>query len=403
LGKEIIVNTYANQTNNFASDLSPEGDSLPGFTYKQGGPARVLVVDDENGPRQALRMLLKEEYAVDMADSVANAMTVLEDKPVDVIVSDIRMPTETGLDLLRKVRTRFPDVQVIILTGYGHLDTAMKAVEYGAFAYLEKPFDNDVMLDKVRACMQRHQHEEDRRALEYLALEANRFETLGRLVSGTLHDLGTPMTVLSSHLEILMEEPEGKPLLPRLETMRSQVEHCSDLVRTTMNFLRQSPEKQSTFSMNEAVALCMEVAKPLFRRLGVVSTLSLSTNLGPSQGDVVLIRQAVLNLINNACQAMADVDGDRELEISTWRDSDKIYLSVHDTGPGVPEELRDKIFDTLYTTKGNEGTGLGLVVVRSVMHRYGGEVSLAEDSSHGAKFVLSFPATESITTSTETT
>ena len=390
-----------NQLESLAVRTSAETQSFPGYSYEKRDTARILVVDDENGPRQALRMLLKEEYTVEMAASVAEAMTVLEKKPIDVIVSDIRMPTETGLDLLRKVRAQFPDVQVIILTGYGQLDTAMKAVEYGAFAYLEKPFDNNVMLDKVRACMQRHQHEEDRRALEFLALEANRFETLGRLVSGTLHDLGTPMTVLSNHLELLMEEPEGKPILSRLETMRSQVEHCTDLVRTTMNFLRQSPETSTAFSMNEAISLCVDVATPLFKRMRIECSLSLGENLGATRGDIVLVRQAILNLINNACQAMEEVEGQRVLTISTWRDAKKVYLSVQDSGPGVPLDQRDRIFDTLYTTKGNDGTGLGLVVVRNVMHRYGGEVFLAEDNDRGAQFILVFPNNKETVSNTD--
>ena len=154
--------------------------------------ASILVVDDENGPRQALRMLLKEEHDVLLASSVAEAMVVLAQTPIDIIITDIRMPTETGLDLLRKVRQHYPEVEVLILTGYGELDTALEAIEYGAFAYLEKPFDKDLMLQKIRACAEKHKQDQNRRALEYLALEANRFETLGRLVSGTLHDLGTP-------------------------------------------------------------------------------------------------------------------------------------------------------------------------------------------------------------------
>lgn len=357
---------------------------------------RVLVVDDENGPRQALRMLLKEDYEVLLASSVRAAMTLLESEHVDLIITDIRMPDLTGIDLLRYVRRQHQDVQVIILTGYGQLDTAMEAIEHGAFAYLEKPFDNDVMLAKVYHCLQRKRHEEERRALEYLAMEANRFETLGRLISGTLHDLGTPLSVIGTHVDLLMSETEGDVPQKRLETIQSQVQHCNDLVRTTMNFLRQTPQGRSALQLNNIVMFCLEVARPLLLSQQVVVLTRLRKELTTLTGDVVLVRQAVLNIIYNACQAMESQDEPRQLGIESYEDDEWVYLAVQDTGPGVPDPERDRIFDTLYTTKGGKGTGLGLAVVNNVMQRHGGKVQLEQESGIGAKFTLRFPKEHSL-------
>ena len=103
---------------------------------------RVLVVDDENGPRQALRMLLKEQYEVFLAPDVPAALDIVDREPIDLVITDLRMPKRSGVELLREVKAAHPDVQVLIVTGYGQLETAMKAVEYGAFAYFEKPYDN---------------------------------------------------------------------------------------------------------------------------------------------------------------------------------------------------------------------------------------------------------------------
>ena len=148
------------------------------------------------------------------------------------------MPEKSGVDLLREVKQIDSDIQVIIFTGYGQLETAMKAVEYGAFAYMEKPFDNSVMLDMVRSAHAKHRQEKERRMFEKLALEASRFETLGRVVSGMMHDMGTPLTVINSHIELLLMKPDRDDLLKRLETMKSQVQYCADLARSTMNYLR---------------------------------------------------------------------------------------------------------------------------------------------------------------------
>lgn len=359
-----------------------EGELLP----------RMLVVDDENGPRQSLRMLLNESYDVELADEVDSALRILEERPVDVIITDIRMPRKTGLDLLREVREHYPDIQVIILTGYGQLDTAMEAIDGGAFAYMEKPFDNEAMLEKVRACVERRKEEQRRRTMEYLALEANRFETMGQLVSGTLHDMATPLSIIGTHLEILMRNPEQTDLLKRLETMKQQAHYCNELVRNTMQFLRQQGEHKAAFNINNVVNTCLEVARPYLAGKQVTIVTDLTPALPGCRGEMVLVHQAILNLVYNGCQAMQHPVNRRELRLETWEEPGWVCLAVEDSGPGIPAEQRERIFDTLYTTKGAAGTGLGLTVVRNVMRRHGGDVCIEDNGETGARFVLRFPA-----------
>jgi len=363
----------------------------PARVGRRSSRSRLLIVDDENGPRQALRMLLKEDHDVELASGVLPALAILREKPIDIIITDIRMPQQTGLDLLRISKQQNPDVQVIILTGYGELGTAMEAIEHGAFAYLEKPFDNDIMLDKVRACIEKQRQEDDRRALEYLAIEANRFETVGRLVSGTMHDLGTPLSVIGTHLEVVLADPQKPDLPRRLETMKSQVQHCMDLVHTTMGFLRHSAYERESFDFNEMVRLCVEVVRPLLTSGHITVAMDLGEDVRRFSGYLVLVRQAVINLIHNACQALDARSEERLILLQTWMHEGVLHFAVEDNGPGVDAESRDRIFETLYTTKGEKGTGLGLTVVRNVMDRHGGAVHLEAGSSRGARFVLSFP------------
>lgn len=352
---------------------------------------RILVVDDENGPRQSLRVVLKEHYEVRLAEGVDEALSLLEQFTVNLIITDIRMPHRTGIDLLREVRGRGDEIDVILLTGYGELGTAMEAMNHGAFAYLEKPFDHQEMLAKVAACIERQLRERDRRAMERLAIEANRFSTLGRMMSGTMHDLGTPLSVLGANLEILYCAAETEQARHRLGTMRDQLLHCTDLVRTAMNFLRQPPAGSAQFSLNGAVEMCLDVARPVLRRHGVEVRKQLAADLPACRGELILVRQAVLNLIYNACQAMQDEAGVRHLILETQPLADGILLSVEDTGPGVPLKDRERIFGSMYTTKGKDGTGLGLTVVRNVMGQHGGTARLVASAGKGARFELQFP------------
>src|ERR1700758_3854642 len=110
---------------------------------------QVLVIDDEMGPRESLRMLLKPDYHVDTADCVEAGIKLLKEKQPDTIVMDIRMPGMTGIEGLRKIREIDPHLSVIMLTGFGALDTAKEALRLGANDYISKPFDAGEMREVI--------------------------------------------------------------------------------------------------------------------------------------------------------------------------------------------------------------------------------------------------------------
>jgi len=380
--------SLAAQMQSSAEDAESSGR---GGGTPEGRQPTILVVDDENGPRLAVRMLLMEDYRVLMADAVEEAIAILENEEVDLVISDIRMPGQTGVELLRYARLNYPDVEVILLTGYGQLETAKQAVECGAYAYLEKPFDNTEMLDHVSRALEKRRHELERQHLERLALEANRFDLLGRIVSGLIHDLGSPLSVAGSHLELMLLDGPKDNAEDRIRLILSQVTLCSEVVRSTLNFLRHRSHDQTALQLDEIAEQCLELAHPIIRKQAITVHRDFQQDLPSVQGDFILLRQAVLNLINNACQAMEDQENAQELELATRSDENWISLSVRDTGSGVPQHVRNKVFDTFYTTKGKEGTGLGLAAVRNIMWRHGGEVRLANHAQGGALFSLRFP------------
>jgi signal transduction histidine kinase len=144
--------------------------------------------------------------------------------------------------------------------------------------------------------------------------------------------------------------------------------------------------------MNSAVQVCMEVAHPLLTRQAIKVQTELSPNISICIGDFVLVRQALLNLIYNACQAMEGQQRSRELHIRTTTENGCLVLTIEDTGPGIPKKNKERIFHTLYSTKGKKGTGLGLSVVKNVMQQHDGQVLLEQEKGRGARFKLVFPA-----------
>jgi len=174
--------------------------------------------------------------------------------------------------------------------------------------------------------------------------------------------------------------------------VRSQAEHCSILVRKAMAFLRDQENNFTIICLNDVVNSCIEVATPLLARKGMTLTSELSPDISLIHGDLVLLRQALLNLIVNASQAMENKTGQPQIHIKSWMEGEDIFVSVKDTGPGVPPNMELRIFEAFYTTKGKNGNGIGLAAVSDIMSRHNGEITLEQNDDCGACFKMRFPA-----------
>ena len=180
---------------------------------------QVLVIDDEMGPRESLRMLLKPSYTVHTADSVEKGLQLLTEKRPDAIVMDIRMPGTTGIEGLRKIRQIDPHLSVIMLTGFGALETAKEALRLGANDYISKPFDAREMREVISRNVERtrvHRTTENAageikelnsRLLEELA-QKERLASLGQASAEFVHDIGNPLTIVWGYVQLLAKKLE---------------------------------------------------------------------------------------------------------------------------------------------------------------------------------------------------
>src|SRR6266581_1940619 len=181
---------------------------------------QVLVIDDEMGPRESLRMLLKPDYNVHTADCVDAGIRLLKEKQPDTVVMDIRMPGATGIEGLRKIREIDPHLSVIMLTGFGALETAQEALRLGANDYINKPFDAGEMRKVIGRNVERTRvqrageraaaeiKELNNRLLKELA-QKERLASLGQASAEFVHDLGNPLTIVWGYVQLLAKKLEG--------------------------------------------------------------------------------------------------------------------------------------------------------------------------------------------------
>ena len=178
---------------------------------------RLLVIDDELGPRESLRFLFKDTYEVTCAESVDKGVVELRKNPPDAIIMDIKMPGKTGIQGLREIRALDPLVSIIMLTGFGSLETAQEAIRHGATDYLKKPFDTDEMR-RVAGPSAVATARKRASAAASSALTA----VTGQLAAGTLaslgevlefvHDLNNPLSVINGYVRCSSDIKDRKSL-----------------------------------------------------------------------------------------------------------------------------------------------------------------------------------------------
>jgi PAS domain S-box-containing protein len=232
--------------------------------------------------------------------------------------------------------------------------------------------------------------------------QSEKLTAMGSLLAGVAHELNNPLSIVMGRASLLAEKTEGTPLNADAERIRTAAERCGRIMRTFLNMARNRPAQKAPVPLNELARAAADMLGYTLRAHGIAIDLRLAAELPAVMADPDQIGQVVLNLIVNAQQALAQHAGPRQISVQTGLDTSaadgpRAWLSVADSGAGVPEALRAQIFDPFFTTKGDGvGTGLGLSVSRSIVRDHAGELTLEPPPAlGGAVFRLVLPVAES--------
>ena len=372
---------------------------------------KVLIIDDEMGPRESLRMLLKPNYQVHTADNVELGLQLLQENAPDAIVMDIRMPGTNGIDGLRKIREIDPYLSVIMLTGFGALETAQEALRLGANDYINKPFDAAKMREVISRNVERtvaHRKsveaaqeikELNQRLMGELA-QKEHLASLGQASAEFVHDLSNPLTIVWGYVQILAKKLEqsgygssngaGASSPRELNIIEQNVRLCRDLLTMWQSYGSTRGTRPTPLSISQIVR---EVVKSS-GGMAVESGVELNCNICEEEctvlGEPTQLTRAIQNVIMNAIQASAEKKG--SVAVSCVAKDFYADIRVEDTGYGIPAEQMSKIFEPYFTTKqGKNGTGLGLYITKKVIEDHHGSIKVESTPQVGTAFTLRLP------------
>ncbi|HEX9120726.1 MAG TPA: ATP-binding protein [Terriglobales bacterium] len=223
---------------------------------------------------------------------------------------------------------------------------------------------------------------------------SRRLAAIGRLTSGVAHEVRNPINAIMVHLEVLREkikkiDPESKR---HMDVIGSEIQRLDRVVQTLVDFTKPVELRLGDTDLRRVVEDVSLLAAPEAARHGVTVGCELPTEPLVVKADADLVKQAVLNIALNGIQAMPDGGA---LNLAARREDDAIEIEVRDQGPGIPPEIRDKIFNLYYTTK-KSGSGIGLAMSYRVMQLHNGSMEFESEPGQGTVFHLRFPASEQL-------
>jgi len=357
----------------------------------------VLVVDDDPDVLRFTSLLLeKHGYSVVPCSRSGEAMEILKDKKVDVVLTDIVMPELSGIELLKKIHDLYPETPVILMTGYADTDKAIEAIKKGAFDFITKPYKADYLVHSIERAVNfqrlirmetdyKNTLEEFNQELETLVAERS-MNLMALTMADRVRNPATTIAWICKRMLGKVDIPEK--LKEEFAVILSEAERLEGIVRDFHNFLKN---KESMFSYEEINGVAEGVIAVISKEAaykGVELAAKLSGESLKINMEKNLFRAALFHVLRNALEA---TPAGGRVTVTTSSDGDNVVLEVSDTGHGISKEESDRIFDPFFSTKKHR-FGMGLSLAKQIVSEHMGEIKVESELGIGTTCRMIFPA-----------
>ena len=276
------------------------------------------------------------------------------------------------------------------------LDATVLLIEITARAEIDRQRGVVMVEALFRDTTEQRRLKDRSRDLYQQLLQAEKLAVLGQTISQVAHELNNPLATILSWAERLQEQPLDPTSKRGVDAIISATERATRIVRDLLTYAKPRPSTRAMIDLNHVVRETLELRAEEQAANDIEVVKALAAGLPPVFADAHRIQQVLLNLMNNAEQAMVASHGRGSLVVRTWHDAalNTVSFEVSDDGPGLAPEIRAKIFDAFFTTKPvGEGTGLGLAVAYNIVKDHGGRIRVDSEPGRGTSFVVDLPVT----------
>jgi two-component system NtrC family sensor kinase len=376
----------------FITAMSVVASNIDGRGRNQIGTASVLLALDET---QSLAALLRRSIWPLMLVAIISVTLItyflfrhIIYRPIDNLL--LAMSRAEEGDLSAEVQPSAPDEIGLLTSRFNQMLGRIRQMTEQL--NLEQRKLEDRVLEATAEIAERKQQlEEANRQLFEMQRQLTQLERLaaaGQLAAQFAHEVGTPLNLISGHVQLLRAGATDERVIKRLDVIAGQIERITTIVRSMLDSTRRPKPQLEPMDINSLLARIFDAAQPTLAARNVKLQTELAEQVPSIQADADQLQQVFINLINNSLDAMP-LGG--TLRVSTEMNRDSVIIKLSDTGEGIASDQIDLIFDPLFTTKQGRGTGLGLTIVKQIVSEHGGQIQVESEPGHGATFSIKLP------------
>lgn len=372
---------------------------------------QVLFIDDEESIIDGvLRLFMRESYGIFATRSPDKAREALAKEKIKVVVSDYRMPEISGVEFLREVKEKYPNVVKILFTGYTDFSAAEEAINVGeVYRFISKPWKTAELLSTIRQCIEHYDlitqskaHEEELEVVNK-KLKAM-YEMQKEFTSTVSHELRTPLASIKTAIDLVVKRMVGEINQEQEEVLgraKSNVDRLKRLIDDILDLTKMEGGKvQMNFMMDDIHQVIQEVVeaqKDVVQNRG----LYIKTDFDAHVSGVPFDRDRIIQVLNNLLSNAIKFTKEGGITVSTQGKSQEnhIIVSIKDTGKGITEADIPKLFQKFQQIESAEtneegGTGLGLAICKEIISRHGGKIWVESKLGEGTTFNFILPIQE---------
>jgi len=369
---------------------------------------KILVVEDE----EIIRLMFKQSFTnwgfkVSTAENGKDALEKCQHEFFNIVVTDLNMPVMDGMELLKRLKSKWPHQEVIVITGYATIESAIEAMKLGAYDFILKPVNFDHVQFTINKCFTKIRAEvenEELRETNSQLMELN--EMKDKFLYITNHEIRTPLTIIKGYIDVMRSlivnpNPEVAETLSILEDTTAELNELVDRMHLLRSLeLGEIQKNYDTLDLKEILSKVYRELANLFKVRNIELKVAVDKKPLFITGDYRQIRLTMRELLHNALKFTPD---NGKVLVKLELKSDQVQYTVKDTGVGIPFDKQKLIFDRFYEIQDvvnhrsskrdfmGGGLGIGLSMVKEIVESMKGKVELISEPGQGSLFKVILP------------
>ena len=358
--------------------------------------SKILIIDDEEIVLDSCQQILaSSNFDIRTADNGIHGLAMIDEFRPDLTFVDLKMPGISGFEVLEKIHEIDPTMVTIVITGFATIDSAVEAMQKGAFDFLPKPFTPDELRLITRRGLEKR-----KLVLEALALRREKEILREHFAAIVSHELKSPLAAVQQYLYSLsgeLSDQLNEDQLRRFGRIQSRIDDLMKLIHTWLRAITVDIESiKENFlptKIPTVISKAIESVEPHAIRKDISINSTVEDDISIIEGDEGTLVEAVVNIAGNAVKYSPT--GSR-VEIIASNIEEYVQIEINDNGVGISSDDLPFIFEDFYTSSSNQqierGSGVGLALTRRIIEAHNGTITVESELGKGSKFKMRFPA-----------